>query len=289
MAKPEVVTTVAALRGRLAQWRREGSRIAMVPTMGALHDGHLQLVAEAEQAAGRVVVSIFVNPTQFAPHEDLATYPRNLPRDLDALSSRRVDVVFAPDVGEMYPEGASTVVTVGGPAAGLESDARPHFFAGVATVVAKLLIQCAPDVAFFGEKDFQQLAVVRRMVADLSIPTEIRGVEIVREPDGLAMSSRNVYLKGDDRVRAAGLHAAILAASDGIAGGIAPATALAEARRAIEASGFSVDYVELRDSLSLAPIESLGERPARLLAAARMAGVRLIDNVAVTKTSKDAL
>ena len=261
----------------------------MVPTMGALHDGHLRLVAEAEEEAERVVVSIFVNPTQFAPHEDLATYPRDLPRDLAALSSRRVDLVFAPDADEMYPAGASTVVTVGGPAAGLESDARPHFFAGVATVVAKLLIQCRPDVAVFGEKDFQQLAVVRRMVADLSIPTEIRGVAIVREPDGLAMSSRNVYLKGEDRVRAAGLHAALIEASDDIAAGVAVSDALGDARRAIEASGFTVDYVELRDALSLAPVDGLDERPARLLAAARIAGVRLIDNVSVTKTSKDAL
>ncbi|MDR4306444.1 pantoate--beta-alanine ligase [Chelatococcus sambhunathii] len=282
MPAPAVVTTVEALRAVVDGWRRDGERVALVPTMGALHAGHLALVAEARRAATRTVVSIFVNPTQFAPHEDLATYPRNLESDLAALAPTGADLVFAPDVGEMYPEGASTVVTVGGPSEGLESVARPHFFAGVATVVAKLLIQCAADVAVFGEKDFQQLAVVRRMARDLSIPTTILGVPTIREPSGLAMSSRNAYLSDEERARAAGLHAALARAAEAIGSGQAPADALTRATAQIEASGFTLDYVELRDAETLQAFEPRSGRPGRLLAAARIAGVRLIDNVPVT-------
>lgn len=282
MPAPAVVTTVEALRGVVAGWRRNGQRVALVPTMGALHAGHLALVAEARRAANRTVVSIFVNPTQFAPHEDLATYPRNLEGDLGALSPTDVDLVFAPQVGEMYPEGASTVVTVGGPSEGLESVARPHFFAGVATVVAKLLIQCAADVAVFGEKDFQQLAVVRRMARDLSIPTAILGLPTVREPSGLALSSRNAYLSAEDRARASGLHAALTDAAGAIGSGQPAVEALTRAAARIEASGFTLDYVELRDAETLQPFDPSSGRPGRLLAAARIAGVRLIDNVPVT-------
>ncbi|WP_026362898.1 pantoate--beta-alanine ligase [Methylopila sp. M107] len=288
MQTPAVVTTVDALRAVVGNWRRAGEKVALVPTMGALHAGHLALVAEAARAAPRVVVSIFVNPTQFAPHEDLATYPRNLERDLAALAPAGVDLVFAPEVGEMYPEGASTVVTVGGPSQGLESDARPHFFAGVATVVAKLLTQCAADVAVFGEKDFQQLAVVRRLARDLSIPTEIRSAPTVREPSGLALSSRNAYLSADDRARAAGLHAALSGAAEGVRAGRSAESAIATARAQIEASGFAVDYVELRDAGTLGAFEPDSGRDGRILAAARIGGVRLIDNVPVTMSKSVA-
>jgi pantoate--beta-alanine ligase len=282
MSHPETTAAVAKMRARLARWRKAGDRIALVPTMGALHAGHLSLVEQAGRAGDRVVVSIFVNPTQFAPHEDLATYPRNLERDLDMLAGRGVDLVFAPDVAEMYPDGAATTVTVGGPSEGLESVARPHFFAGVATVVAKLFVQVAPDAAIFGEKDFQQLAVIRRMARDLSFPVEIRGAPIVREADGLAMSSRNVYLTTADRARAPELHAALAEAAAAVGAGKGVNPALDAAKGRIEAAGFTIDYVELRDSGTLTPITALKDRPARLLAAARIGGVRLIDNVAVS-------
>lgn len=281
MSRPDVVTTVAELRAALSPWRGTGESIALVPTMGALHAGHIALVERAEQAARRVVASIFVNPTQFAPHEDLATYPRTFEADLEKLSGRRVDLVFAPEAGEMYPDGACTVVSVGGPAEDLESVARPHFFAGVATVVTKLFVQCAPDVAVFGEKDFQQLAVIRRLVRDLSLPLEVVAVPTVREPDGLAMSSRNAYLGPDDRARAPALFRAMRGAAGSIGGGVPIADALAEARKAIEGAGFSIDYLELRDASTLRSIADLGARPARLLVAARIGGVRLIDNVEV--------
>jgi pantoate--beta-alanine ligase len=281
MPRTDVVSTVRDLRDRLGPWRGAGDRIALVPTMGALHDGHLALVAAAKQAARRVVVSIFVNPTQFAPHEDLATYPRTFDADLAALSRHQVDLVYAPGTGEMYPEDAATVVTVGGPSAGLESVARPHFFTGVATVVAKLLIQCAPDAAFFGEKDYQQLAVVRRMARDLSSPTEIRSIPTVREADGLAMSSRNVYLGAAERRRAPELYAALAEAAEAIRRGADSGDVIELARARIEAAGFAADYVELRDSVTLSTIEPPVARPARLLAAARIGGVRLIDNVPV--------
>ncbi|RXF75105.1 pantoate--beta-alanine ligase [Hansschlegelia zhihuaiae] len=281
MSRPKTVTAVAELRARLASRRNAGERIALVPTMGALHAGHLSLVEQAARVAPRVVVSIFVNPTQFAPHEDLATYPRNLERDLDMLARCGVDLVFAPDVAEMYPDGAATTVTVGGPSEGLESVVRPHFFAGVATVVAKLFVQVAPDVAIFGEKDFQQLAVVRRMARDLCFPIEIQGAPIIRETDGLAMSSRNVYLTDADRARAPELHAALAEAAAAAEAGRDVSQTLDAAKRRIEGAGFAIDYVELRDSGTLRPITALEDRPARLLAAARIGGVRLIDNVAV--------
>ncbi|GLK68236.1 pantoate--beta-alanine ligase [Hansschlegelia plantiphila] len=279
----DVVTTVSALRARLSSWRAAGERIALVPTMGALHAGHLALVARARSEVDRVVVSIFVNPTQFAPNEDFATYPRNLDSDLAALQDA-ADLLYAPQVSEMYPEGAATVVTVGGPAAGLESDARPHFFAGVATVVTKLLIQCAPDIAVFGEKDFQQLAVVRRLVRDLSLPVEIVGGETVRETSGLALSSRNAYFSPADRTRAAALYAALDAAAAEIGDGGNPERAIAVARLQIERAGFAIDYLELRDAETLASSDASEDRPMRLLVAARLSNVRLIDNVGVTKS-----
>lgn len=283
MSRPEVVRATNDLRARVSSWRRAGERVGLVPTMGALHAGHLALVAAAQRSADRVVASIFVNPTQFAPHEDLATYPRTFEADLDALGRAGVDLVFAPDVEEMYPEGATTVVTVGGPSEGLESDARPHFFAGVATVVTKLLIQASPDVAAFGEKDFQQLAVVRRLVQDLRLPVEIVPVPTLRDPDGLAMSSRNAYLSPDDRARAPSLFAALSKAGGRIGAGETPAAALADARAAITAAGFELDYLEFRDSGTLQSIDRLGDGPARLLVAARISRVRLIDNVHVIR------
>ncbi|MGA0530906.1 pantoate--beta-alanine ligase [Hansschlegelia sp. KR7-227] len=287
MSDLPVVSTVEDARARIAGWRAAGRSVAMVPTMGALHAGHLSLIAEAARRAERVVVSIFVNPTQFAPHEDLDTYPRDLDSDRGKLADTSVALVYAPTVAEMYPDGAATTVTVGGPAEGLESVARPHFFAGVATVVAKLLIQCAPDVAVFGEKDYQQLAVVRRLVRDLALPVEIVAGSTVREADGLAMSSRNVYLSAEERRRAPALHAALADASSAMAGGREVEEALSDARRRIEAAGFAIDYLELRDAQTLAPLREHGPRSGRILVAARLGAVRLIDNVdvpALTKT-----
>ena len=273
--------TIPAARRRLAEWRTAGSTIALVPTMGALHAGHLALVREAKQRAGRVIVSIFVNPTQFAPGEDFAAYPRNEAADLESLDAEGADAVFAPEAAEIYPPGFATRVTVGGPAEDLETVARPHFFAGVATVVAKLLIICTADFAIFGEKDYQQLLVVRRLAADLAIPTEIVGIPIVREADGLALSSRNAYLSADERAAAPRLHAALQDAAAAIRSGGGVETALAHARDDLTVAGFRVDYVEARNAETLAPITDAGTEPARLLAAARLGKTRLIDNLAV--------
>jgi len=275
---PQILTTVSELRAALAS--RRSARIGMVPTMGALHAGHLSLVDSAKKHAGTVVVSIFVNPAQFAPHEDFDAYPRTLEADLEKLAGR-ADFVFAPGPREMYPEGHATSIAVGGPAQGLESDFRPHFFAGVATVVAKLLIAASPDIAMFGEKDYQQLLVVKRLVRDLGLPTEIIGVPTLRESDGLAMSSRNAYLGAEER-RVAGRLNAILkdAISLARAGGDLRA-AEAAGVEALWAAGFDhVDYVAIRDAQSLDHIVSL-ERPARILAAAKIGKTRLIDNMEV--------
>ena len=195
----DVVTSIAALRARVAGWRASADKVALVPTMGALHEGHLTLVRTARDRAQRVVVSIFVNPTQFAPGEDFASYPRREPADEELLRKEKVDLLFMPTVEEMYPAPHSTRVIVAGPALTLENEARPGHFEGVATIVAKLLLQSFPDVALFGEKDYQQLLVIRRMVRDLDIPVRIEGVPTVREPDGLALSSRNAYLTADER------------------------------------------------------------------------------------------
>jgi pantoate--beta-alanine ligase len=273
---------VAALRRAVSPWRRAGERIALVPTMGALHAGHLALVRTARRRASRVIVSIFVNPAQFAPHEDLANYPRTFDADLKALAEMAVDLVWAPPGEVMYPPGFATRVALEGPATvGLEDKFRPHFFAGVATVVAKLLIQCAPDIALFGEKDYQQLKVVTRLVHDLDLPLRIVGVPTVREPDGLALSSRNSYLSARERAAAPTLHRVLADCADKIARGELPARVLDEAGAAIERAGFVLDYIEARHAETLQPIASVKDGPIRLLVAARIGKTRLIDNVAV--------
>jgi pantoate--beta-alanine ligase len=278
MSQPLVVSTIAELRTLL--WPRRAKGIAMVPTMGALHDGHLSLVRAA--TAATVVVSIFVNPTQFAPHEDFDAYPRELDSDLRKLAATAIPViVFAPTAREMYPDGFATTVTVGGPSAGLETDFRPHFFAGVATVVAKLLLAALPDSAIFGEKDYQQLLVIRRLTRDLGLPTQIIGAPIAREADGLAMSSRNAYLDPRERSIAGNLNKVL---TDVIAraretGDLRDAEIFG--RETLKAVGFdSVDYVAIRDADSLAVAASL-DHPARVLAAAKIGRTRLIDNLAV--------
>jgi pantoate--beta-alanine ligase len=272
------VTTVAALRAALAE--RGAARIGMVPTLGALHDGHLSLVREARRSAQTVVVSIFVNPAQFAPTEDFGAYPRTLEQDLARLAGQ-ADIVFTPSAQEMYPDGFATSITVGGPALGLESDFRPHFFGGVATVVAKLLIAAGPDLAVFGEKDYQQLLVVRQLVRDLALPVEIIGAPTLREADGLAMSSRNAYLSPDERRIAGRLNGILKEAIVSARGQNDLRAVEGAANEALWEAGFNhVDYVAIRDAASLDHITTL-ERPARILAAAKIGKTRLIDNMAI--------
>ena len=283
MTAPAIARSVAALRDQVRAWRQAGLTTGFVPTMGALHEGHLSLVRLAQARTDRVIVSIFVNPTQFAPTEDLARYPRDEAGDLAKLAGAGAHLVFLPPVGEMYPEGASTWVEVKGLSEGLCADSRPHHFRGVATVVTKLLNQAQADVAVFGEKDYQQLLVIKRLARDLAIPTEIVGGPTVREPDGLAMSSRNLNLAAEHRPIAANLHAVLIEAAAAMAdGGLAAPALDATAQRLLAAGFSSVDYVDLRDAETLAPLAAIGERPGRLLAAAFLGGVRLIDNVSVT-------
>ena len=274
---PQSISTVSELRRVLAALKP--GRIGLVPTMGALHAGHVSLVTEARKHADHVVVSIFVNPTQFAPHEDFDAYPRTLEDDLVKLGSN-ADIVFAPSAREMYPPGYTTTITVGGPAGGLESDFRPHFFAGVATVVTKLLIAAMPDIAVFGEKDYQQLLVVQQLARDLALPTRILGAPTLREADGLAMSSRNAYLSPEERQIAGRLNIILKDASAQAAQGDLRA-AEARAIEALWTAGFShVDYVAIRDAETLEHITGL-ERPARILAAVKIGTTRLIDNMAI--------
>ncbi|AGB46655.1 pantoate--beta-alanine ligase [Mesorhizobium australicum WSM2073] len=280
MSQPHVVDSVAALRARIRDWRRDGQRIAMVPTMGALHDGHLSLVKIALERADRCVVSIFVNPTQFAPTEDLDKYPRQLARDLDMLAAVKADLAFTPGVSEMYRAGFATKISVGGPSAGLETDFRPTFFDGVATVVAKLLLQAAPDFAIFGEKDYQQLCVVRQLCRDLDLPVEIIGAPTIRDAHGLAMSSRNAYLDEADLQIARQFNVILRKAAAALAAGAGQEETIAEASRVLVATGFQkVDYVEARESLTLTPWRR--DRAGRVLAAAWLGKTRLIDNVEV--------
>ncbi|AID29798.1 pantoate--beta-alanine ligase [Mesorhizobium sp. USDA 4775] len=280
MSRPEVVDSVAALRAQVSDWRRDGLRVAMVPTMGALHEGHLSLIRIAREKAERCVVSIFVNPAQFAPSEDLDKYPRQLARDLDLLATVKADLAFTPTVGAMYPSGFATRISVGGPSAGLESDFRPTFFEGVATVVAKLFLQATPDCAVFGEKDYQQLCVVRQLCRDLDLPVEIIGAPTIRDAHGLAMSSRNAYLDEAELAVARQLNAILRRAAAALAAGTHQDDATGEAGRALIAAGFQkIDYVEARESLTLAPWRR--DHAGRVLAAAWLGKTRLIDNVEV--------
>ncbi len=276
-----VVKTKAELRAAVADWRANGARIGFVPTMGALHRGHLSLVDIARQRGGKTVASIFVNPAQFAAHEDLDTYPRTLEADLKALEETGCDLVYVPSAREIYPEGFATSVSVSTVAAGLESVSRPHFFGGVATVVAKLFGQVRPDYAVFGEKDYQQLLVVRRMAADLDLDIEIIGGATAREADGLAMSSRNVKLSADGRIVAGRLNAALARLTGRLSAGDEASAALSGSRAELDAAGFDrVDYLEIRCAETLAPLgDGPIDRPARVLAAVYVDGVRLIDNM----------
>jgi pantoate--beta-alanine ligase len=276
-----VVRSLAALRSQVRAWREAGDAIALVPTMGALHRGHLELVRLARARCRRAVVSIFVNPTQFAPHEDFDRYPRDEAGDLAKLAEVGCDLVWAPDRSEMYPEGFATRVAPDGAAEGLESEFRPHFFTGVATVCCKLFTQVAPDIAVFGEKDYQQLCVVRQMVRDLHLPLEIAGLPTVREPDGLALSSRNAYLAAEERRIAPLLHRVIADVGRGVAERGNVAAAVTQGRAALEAAGFKVDYLEVRDAETLRPAATPTGRPLRVLTAAWLGKTRLIDNVAV--------
>lgn len=281
MSDLPIARTVADLRAQVASWRREGLRVGFVPTMGSLHEGHLSLVRLARTKADRVVASVFVNPTQFGPNEDFDAYPRDEARDAALLAEAGCDLLFAPAVAEMYPPGASTTVTVAGVSEPLDGQARPGHFAGVATVVTKLLNQCAPDVAVFGQKDFQQLQVIRRLVRDLDIATEIVGAPTVRAEDGLALSSRNAYLTAAERPVAARLNRVLGDALEKLRSG-APVEAVEAAAVAdLLAAGFrKVDYVEARvpDTLDrLGPGPASG--PIRVLAAAHIGRTRLIDNL----------
>lgn len=276
------VRTVADLRARVGEWRSRGERSALVPTMGALHEGHLSLVDVAKASAQRVVVSIFVNPKQFAPSEDFSTYPRDEQDDLAKLAARGADLAFVPGPEEMYPPDFSTSVAVSDLTEMLDGASRPHFFGGVATVVAKLLIQAQCDYAVFGEKDYQQLLVVRRMARDLDIPTEIIGAPIIREPDGLAMSSRNAYLDRNERQLAGQLNVALRRMAAAIAQGTEIDIALAEGRQSLRDAGFpDIDYLEVRDAERLEALSGRLDRPARLFIAVMLGKTRLIDNVAV--------
>lgn len=274
-----VADSPAALRTQVLGWRGAGETVALVPTMGALHAGHMALVAEAQSRAVRTVVSIFLNPTQFSPAEDLDRYPRTFEADCALLAEAGVDLVYAPGVPDMYPAGFDTRIVPGGAATvGLEDAARPHFFRGVATVVAKLLLQAMPDIAMFGSKDYQQFRVVTAMVRDLDLPVQIVPVETVREHDGLALSSRNRFLTADERRRAGSLYAALHNAAAAIRAGTPVEAALAAGRETLLGAGCTIDYFETRDALTLGSPEG---GPFRVLAAAWLGEVRLIDNVGV--------
>jgi pantoate--beta-alanine ligase len=274
-----VARTVAALRAQVAAWRRAGERVALVPTMGALHEGHLSLAALARTRADRVVASVFVNPTQFGPHEDFEAYPRDEARDAGLLAGAGCHLLFAPTVAEMYPPGFATIVSVAGVSEPMDGGARPGHFTGVATIVAKLLLQCGADVAVFGEKDFQQLQVIRRLVADLDLPVEVVGAPIARASDGLALSSRNTYLSAPEREIAGRMNGVLAQAVARLQAGDDPAQVEAAGLAALHAAGFDpIDYFEVRSAadLSYPPVG-----PARVFAAAFVGKTRLIDNMAV--------
>ena len=278
---PSLLDSVDGLRGAVAAWRADGLTVALVPTMGALHEGHMALVRAARTLGERTVVSLFVNPAQFAPDEDFDLYPRNPADDLAKLAEAGVEAAFVPTVDAIYPPGFATTVHVEGVTAGLESAARPHFFDGVATVVTKLLLQCLPDVALFGEKDYQQLVTVRRLVADLDIPCRIEAVPTVRDADGLALSSRNVYLSAEERRVAPRLFEVLSWMAAALSQGARSADAIANGTAALDGAGFTrIDYLAVCDAETLAPVEGISA-PARVLAAAWLGETRLIDNVPV--------
>lgn len=280
--RPIVTRTVPALRKALAPYRAKRQTVALVPTMGALHRGHLALVKEAQKRADRVAVSIFVNPTQFAPHEDFGSYPRRFEADMKALTEAKVDLVWAPTAEAMYPEGFATRLAPEGAAlAGLEDKFRPHFFGGVATVVSKLFTQVMPDFAIFGQKDYQQLRVVTQMAKDLDLPVKVVGMPTVREKDGLALSSRNVYLSELERGHAPVLYRTLKTCAARIKAGEPVEMVLEEGRTDISRAEFALDYLEARHAMTLAPISSLKAGPIRLLVAAKIGKTRLIDNLAV--------
>ena len=284
-ARPGIARTLVSLRDRIGRWRGEGARIALVPTMGALHEGHLSLVRIARQQAERVVVSIFVNPSQFGPGEDFASYPRREAQDLDALAGL-AELAYIPTPEDMYPDGFATTVHVAGVTEGLCGAHRPGHFDGVTTVVTKLLTRCRPDIAVFGEKDYQQLVVIRRLVRDLDLGVDILAGPTVRDADGLALSSRNAYLSPAERRVAVRLNQILAALAACLAqAGTEPERALAAARAELEAAGFdAIDYLELRDAETLAPIDrpiDESGRPARVLAAVHVGRTRLIDNMEV--------
>lgn len=277
----EIIRTVADMRARVAAWHAQGLEVALVPTMGALHDGHLSLIRHAQGLAGKVIASIFVNPTQFGPNEDLAAYPRQEARDAELLAGAGCDLLFAPSVGEMYPQGFATTVSVTGVSDGACGDFRPGHFSGVATVVSKLLLQFQADIACFGEKDWQQLQVIRRVVRDLDIPCRIVGVPTMREKDGLAMSSRNAYLSAEERGIAPNLFRILSLMADQLAVGGDVASEADRAKQAISQAGFGpIDYLEVRDAETFQAVAKV-ERPARILVAAKLGRARLIDNIPV--------
>ena len=279
---PMIVRTIPALRRALDGLRARKASIALVPTMGALHDGHVSLVRLARRRARRVVVSIFVNPTQFAPSEDFGSYPRTWKADVAKLAAEDVDLIWNPDVKTMYPDGFATRILTEGPAtAGLEDRFRPHFFGGVTTVVGKLFTQIRPDFAIFGEKDFQQLRVVTRMADDLDLGVKVIGSRTVRERDGLAMSSRNVYLSAEERRAAPVLFRAMKDSARRLRGGDNFEAAMAGGVELVTGAGFTVDYFEVRHAQTLAPVASVSDGPLRILVAARIGKTRLIDNIGV--------
>jgi pantoate--beta-alanine ligase len=277
-----IVRTVPALRRALDGLHARKATTALVPTMGALHDGHVSLVRLAKRRAKRVIVSIFVNPTQFAPTEDFGSYPRTWKADVARLAAEEVDLIWNPDVKTMYPVGFATRILTEGPAtADLEDRFRPHFFGGVATVVGKLFTQCRPDFAIFGEKDFQQLRVVTRMAGDLDLGVKVVGSRTVRERDGLAMSSRNVYLTPEERRAAPALYRAMKESADRLRAGDNAEAAMAGGAKMIVDAGFALDYFEVRHAETLAPIASFEDGPMRILVAAKIGKTRLIDNIGV--------
>lgn len=279
---PTIIRTILALRRAVEGFRCRRDTIALVPTMGALHDGHLSLVRLARKRADKVIVSIFVNPTQFSPSEDFGSYPRTFKADVAKLASVRTDLIWHPGGKVMYPDGFATHIVTQGPArVGLEDRFRPSFFEGVATVVGKLFAQVEPDVAVFGEKDFQQLRVITQMATDLDLGVKVIGSKTVREHDGLAMSSRNVYLSADERRAAPELYRAMTESAGLLRAGVETGAAMAAGAEILKRAGFVLDYLELRNAKTLAPVTSPLEKPLRILVAARLGTTRLIDNIAV--------